>query len=224
MIHRGPREVAPHSERRLEAGHAPAEGIVLDRRSFMQIAAMMMAMPSWRPAWARAAEPSRGGTISPRLAALADAWAEEGARFERVKAEIFQHDRETMSRRFYPDPDCSEMRLWRAAKRGLAEASAAVLREPARTDADVILKYHVVDMNYGHRPVDDDDWIELGGGALYRQVWDEAQAFDIELDPFWFGGFMHRAAIGGDPHSPPWAEVARWRYGKFASCRASPGR
>lgn len=193
------------------------EGRMLDRRGFMQVATMTMAMLSWRPAWAWAAAPSARGTVSPRLVALADAWAEEGDKFERVETEIFQHDPKTMSRRFYPDPDCPEMRLWRAAKRGLAEASAAVLREPARSDADVILKYHVVDMNYGHRPVDDEDWVELEGGALYRQVRDEAQAFDIELDPFWLGGFMHRAAIGGDPYSPRWAEVARWRYGKFAS-------
>jgi len=154
--------------------------------------------------------------VSPRLAALADAWTEEGDRFERVKAEVFQHDPGTMSRRFYPDPDCKEMRFWRAAKRKLAEASAAVLQEPARTSSDVILKYHVADMNYGYWPVDDVDWIALRGGALYAQVAKEAARFGIEINPFWLGE-APLALIDGDRYSPRWAEVARWRYGKFAS-------
>lgn len=162
-----------------------------------------------------AAMPAQFRGVSAQLGALADAWAEEGKRFERVKQEVFQHDPMTMSRRFYPDPDCQEMRLWRATKRKLAEASAAVLREPARTPSDVILKYHVADMNYGYRPVDDEDWIALRGGALYAQVGDEAKTFGLDLSPFWLGG-PHFAAIGGERYSRRWAEVTRWRYGKFA--------
>lgn len=162
-----------------------------------------------------AAMPVQFGGVSPRLAALADAWAEEGTRFEQVKREVFQHDPRTMSRRFYPDPECKELQLWRATKRQLAEASAFVLREPARTPSDVILKYHVVDMNYGYRPVDDEDWIGLRGGTLYAQVATEAARFGIEINPFWLGETPF-AAIGGDRNSPRWAEVARWRYGKFA--------
>lgn len=154
--------------------------------------------------------------VSPRLAGLADTWVEEGETFERVKRDVFQHDPQTMSRRIYPDPDCQEMRLWRATKHQLAEASAAVLREPARTRSDVILKYHVVDMNYGHRPVDDADWIALGGGALYAQVADEAERFGIEINQFWLGEAPH-AAIDGDRYSPLWAEVARWRHGSFVA-------
>ena len=160
--------------------------------------------------------PAQFRGVSAHLGALADAWAEEGETFERVKREVFQHEPRTMSRRFYPDPDCQEMRLWRATKRKLAEASAAVLREPARTSSDVILKYHVVDMNYGYRPVDDEDWIALRGGALYAQVATEAERFGIEINAFWLGGTLY-AAIDGDRYSPRWAEVARWRYGKYAT-------
>lgn len=162
-----------------------------------------------------AAMPAQFRGVSPRLVGLADAWAEEGKRFEQVKRQVFQHDPRTMSRRFYPDADCKEMRLWRATKRQLAEASAAVLREPARTPSDVILKYHVVDMNYGYRPVDDEDWIALRGGALYAQVANEAARFGIGINRFWLGETT-LAAIDGDRYSPRWAEVARWRYGKFA--------
>lgn len=154
--------------------------------------------------------------VSPPLATLADAWAEAGDRFEVVRREVFRHDPGTMSRRFYPDPDCEEMRLCRSTKRELAAASAAVLREPAHTASDVILKYHVVDMNYGHRPVDDADWIALRGGALYAQVADEAERFGLNLNRVWLGEKPH-AAIDGDRYSPRWTEVARWRHDKFAA-------
>ncbi|KAB2912705.1 MAG: hypothetical protein F9K29_18265 [Hyphomicrobiaceae bacterium] len=187
---------------------------MLTRRRFSVLVTALAIVAACRPSWAmRGRAPD--DQVSGRLAELADAWEEAARTCERVREEVFQHDPVSMSCRLYVDSHCAELRAWRAAKQGLVDASVALLREPARQPADVVLKYHIIDMHYGWRPIDDDMWIAAGGGALYRSVEREADRFGVAINPFWRPHSLRYARIDGDRNSPKWAAISRWRTEQY---------
>lgn len=183
---------------------------MISRRAFgTGIAAVVALFSGVRPSMGKALPEE--GVISPRLSKLADVWSETAQSRRRIWQEIFEPDPQRSSRLLYPDPNCPQMVRWRAERRVLAEASAAVLREPSRNASDVILKYHVIDMNYGRCGIEDSDWISLDGGPLYAGVWREARAYGIDINPIWTPERSSRyAEIDGDRYSPKWRAVARW--------------
>lgn len=190
---------------------------MISRRDFTAFLSLFSALLTWRPVRAMAAHETTVLTgISPRLAATADAWFEAGIAYERARTG-FHADGQPGLWRVRLDPEGPEQLALRTAVANLTGACRLVLREPAQTAEDVILKYHVIDMQYGHWPVDDWAWAAVDGDALYHEVLRESERFGVRINPFWLGAPPLQAEIDGDRHSPRWETVSRWRTPKYQS-------
>lgn len=146
--------------------------------------------------------------ISPRLAALADAWKETWAAYHKVLGPAFaaaqSNERPGIASDFKASP------VWLEPARRSLTAALRVLDEPAQTRSDVVLKYHVIDDLIGRWPVPDWMWVAANGPARCRRVEQEAQDFDVAINPFWLTTASPFAEIDGDRNAPAWRDVERW--------------
>ena len=150
--------------------------------------------------------------VSPRMALLADAWEVTGAEYEAVRHETFQIGVVPGLRRAFVDANCPELVHFRNVTAKMLDAVDVMMREPSRTRSDVLLKYHVMDMFMGERPVHDMQAIVAAGGAVWHDIVEhEAESFGLSLNYFWLSENGPFARIDGDRESPLWAEIARWR-------------
>lgn len=146
--------------------------------------------------------------ISPRLAALADAWKETWAAYHKVLGQAFTAAKSNERPSIMSDLKVSAD--WFGPARASLIAALRVLDEPARTRSDVILKYHVINDLTGRWPVPDLMWVAANCSERCRRVEQEARAFDVAINPFWHTTASPFAEIDGDRWSPAWGVVERW--------------
>lgn len=150
--------------------------------------------------------------VSPRMALLADAWEATALEYDAVRHETFQIDVVPGLRRAFVDANCPELVHFRSVTAKMLDAVDVLMREPSRTRSDVLLKYHVMDMFMGKRPVHDMQAIVTAGGAVWHDIVEhEAKAFGLQLNYFWLSENGPFAQIDDDTESPLWTEIARWR-------------
>lgn len=191
----------------------------MDRRAFSAGLSACLSLMGIRPAWSEGTTSGGidGRGVSPRLAELADAWFETGLAYERAHRVYCYGGGEPTGYRLVRSADSPERLALLRSQKALVHTAAPVLREPARTADDVILKYHVIDMQNGWWPLDDLAWAAIGGGALYERVLREAREFGVGINPFWLNTASLFAEIHGERHSPRWEAVSRWRTPKYQS-------
>lgn len=152
--------------------------------------------------------------VSPKLAKLADAWAEAARDDRRRTREIAQINPEMAERLFElfnSDAQGPEITRWRKTRRALAEATATVLREPSRNASDVILKYHVINMSFGFDVPDDAEWWAIESPLLLKRVDLEAKQYGVKFEEIFKADLPFiMPSIDRDPHSPAMRVVARW--------------
>lgn len=184
---------------------------MLSRRIVVQGLTALTAGVAWRPAWAapHVATTTVPVAVSPDMESLANLWEAIGMKYD-----------ETLHRRFTSmvnrgqliDAACPDYKRWLKAKERLLHATTVVLKEPAQSQGDVIFKYHVIDMHYSWRAVDNWTWdFEVKGWQLAETVSREADQFGVAINPFWDRMPSSFALIDGDQHSPRWAVISRWR-------------
>lgn len=181
---------------------------MLSRRTFTLLGTALMSAMTCRPSWgARAFAIDVDGPASSRLAALGDAWEVAGRAYEvRRKAT------------FHLEHGAPELLAVKDAARVMLLAANDVFREPSRTRADVLLKYHVMDELGGFRVVHDSDAIIAAGGAQWHRIVEqEAETFGLDLNYFWLWEAPPHAKIDGKRNSPKWAAISRWRTERHAS-------
>lgn len=146
--------------------------------------------------------------ISPRLAALADAWKETWAAYHKVIGQAFataqSNERPGIASDFKASP------VWLEPAQLSLAAALRVLDEPSHTRSDVILKYHVIDDLTGRWPVPDWMWTAAHCSQRCRIVEHEAREFDLAINPFWLATASPFAEIDGDRDAPAWRDVERW--------------
>lgn len=185
---------------------------MLTRRLFTVLGAASLSVFALRPSWAVPASEDRGTwSVSPNLHGLADAWEATGLDYERCRHEAFFKNAPPMTMWGYIK-GAPQFEQWEKSYRTMLAAVDDVFKEPSRTRADVILKYHVMDDLAGARCVRNDDAIIEAGGAYWHRILScEAERFALDLHPFWLGEGSPYAMIDGDRNSPKWAVVSRWR-------------
>lgn len=214
----GPHAVTLILQKRLSHGAAGDGSGDMDRRTFSAGVLGCLSLLGIRPVWGGAVSQAEiPAGVTPGLADLADAWFGTGLAYERAHRHYCYGEKEPGCSRIVRSPDSPESLALIAAQKALAHAAAPVLRTRARTAGDVIVKYHVIDMHYGHWPPDDWAWVAAGGDALCEQVRREAGKFGVDLNPFWLKTASSFAEIDGDRHSPRWRAVARWRTARYES-------
>lgn len=186
---------------------------MLSRRIIVQGLTTLAAGFIWRPAWAVSGghAASVPVAVSPEIAALADAWEAVGQEYDETKHSKFTR---MVNRGESIDHACPDYRQWEDAKARLLQATSVLLKEPSKSEGDVILKYHVIDTHYSSRVVDYWTWdFGIKGWQLCEIVRCEASAFAVPINQFWGGGSMTSpwAMLDGDRDSPRWAVIARWR-------------
>lgn len=191
---------------------------MLTRRIFTALGAAFAITAACRPSWgARAASIDGDGGVSPRLSVFADRWEAAGQEFERCRQAAFYIDMPSGIRRSYLMDEPLLLAL-REATRAMYEAANAVFQQRSHTQADVLLKYHVMDDALNWRFGGNSDAVIAAGGASWHViVAREAQAFGLDLNPFWLWEASPHATIDGDRNSPRWAAISRWRTERYAS-------
>lgn len=174
---------------------------MITRRMFTSgLAAIGWAL-GWRPSGIAAEPVVHDGRVSANLARLADLWDAAACHYDVVRQAVC-FTAPAPGRGAPYAPDAPEMRRYHEAARTMLAYADAVFREPSRKEADVLLKYDLMDQLMDGRHVPDRDAIlAAGGGGWHRIIEVEAEAFGLKLNPFWLWETPRAPMIDGDPHA-----------------------